>query len=201
MDYSGRDDRRNDRRRTLVCPPHRKRSGRTRHRLFPRRTNCPKMLARGSRPAQGTLPYRRHDGMVECRKPAQPDVRLCVCCGGRVEPVNDDVNLIPSQLRARLLDNGVRTASDEDYDPQPVVRLYVPGSLASWLLTELDPDDHDLAYGLCDVGLGSPKLDYVRLSDLIEIIGDELQLDTAFEARQSLSAYLEEARKNNVIVP
>jgi hypothetical protein len=33
------------------------------------------------------------------------------------------------------------------------------------LLTEIDPDDEDLAFGLCDLGLGSPELGWVRLDD------------------------------------
>ncbi len=121
--------------------------------------------------------------------------------GGRVEPVNDDVNLIPSQLRSRLLDNGARTANGENHDPYPVVRLFVADGPASWLLTELDPDDPDLAYGLCDLGLGTPALDYVRLSDLVTVAGDQVRCDTDFMARQSISAYLSEAREAGAIRP
>jgi len=104
------------------------------------------------------------------------------------------VDLIPSQLRARLLENGARTASGEQHDPVPVVRLFTPDAAASWLLTELDPDDPDLAYGLCDPGLGAPALDYVRLSHLAELAGDAVSCDPRFVARQPLSAYLRAAR-------
>lgn len=104
-------------------------------------------------------------------------------------------------MRARLLANGVRTASSEDHDPEPVVRLFAPGGAASWLLTELDPDDPDLAYGLCDLGLGAPKLDYVRLSHLLEVAGDTVVCDTDFVARQPLSAYLREAKAAGAIQP
>jgi len=111
------------------------------------------------------------------------------------------VSLIPSQLRARLLANGARTASGEDHDPHPVVRLFTPDANASWLLTELDPDEDDLAYGLCDLGLGAPRLDYVRLSDLAKIAGDAVQRDADFVARQALSAYLREAQAAGAIQP
>lgn len=122
---------------------------------------------------------------------------------GRRRPraVVEGVNLIPSELRARLLENGARTASDESLDPQPVVRLHTTDARASWLLTELDPDDPDLAYGLCDLGLGAPKLDYVRLSRLVELAGDAVVCDTAFVARQSLSDYLHDARAAGAIQP
>lgn len=81
------------------------------------------------------------------------------------------------------------------------MRLFSPGANASWLLTELDPDDHDLAYGLCDVGLGAPRLDYVRLSQLVGIAGDAIERDPAFVARQPLSAYLQQARDAGTIRP
>lgn len=111
------------------------------------------------------------------------------------------MNLIPSELRARLLENGARSASDESHDPFPVVRLHTPDARASWLLTELDPDDPDLAFGLCDLGLGAPKLDHVRLSRLVELAGDAVVCDAAFVARQSLGAYLRDARTAGAIQP
>jgi hypothetical protein len=111
------------------------------------------------------------------------------------------VNLIASQLRARLLANGARAANSEDHDSYPVVRLFVADGPASWLLTELDPDDPDLAYGLCDLGLGAPALDYVRLSDLVAVAGDQVRCDTNFVARHSLNAYLSEARQAGAIRP
>lgn len=120
--------------------------------------------------------------------------------GDDAQTVDDCVNLIPSQLRAQLLSNGMRTASGEDHDPRPIVRLFAVGGAASWLLTELDPDDPDLAYGLCDLGLGAPALDYVRLSDLLAVT-DAVQRDAEFAARQPLSAYLREAREAGAIQP
>jgi hypothetical protein len=68
-------------------------------------------------------------------------------------------------------------------------------------LTELDPEDPDLAYGLFDLGLGAPALDYVRLSDLLAVAGDAVQRDKEFVARKSLSAYLLEAREAGATQP
>ncbi|HET6784281.1 MAG TPA: DUF2958 domain-containing protein [Pseudoxanthomonas sp.] len=101
---------------------------------------------------------------------------------------------IPSELRARLLANGARSARGEDHDPYPVVKLLASDAPAVWLLTELDPDDPDLAYGVCDLGLGAPKLDYVRLSVLAALPGQSIQCDTAFVAGQPLSVYLRVAQ-------
>lgn len=108
------------------------------------------------------------------------------------------MNLIPEGLRRRLVGNGALSARGEDHDPFPVVKLSAGASV--WLLTELDPDDPDLAYGLCDLGLGTPKLDHVRLSDLARIAGDALVCDHDFVARQPLSGYLRDAKAAGAIV-
>lgn len=51
-----------------------------------------------------------------------------------------------------------KSKSGEDTaDFSPVVKLFCPWSGATWLLTELDPDDPDIAFGLCDLGMGSPN--------------------------------------------
>ena len=64
--------------------------------------------------------------------------------------------LTPAQRR-QLLANGTaqRAATDQGnaLDFYPVVKLFTPDANATWLLTELDPDDPDLAFGLCDLGL------------------------------------------------
>ena len=46
------------------------------------------------------------------------------------------------------------------------VRAFIAGG---WLLTEIDPDDHDLAFGLCDLGLGIPEIGWVSLDELATV--------------------------------
>lgn len=58
-------------------------------------------------------------------------------------------DLIPHDLRTRMLANGARSAAGEDIDPYPVLKLFTPNGAATWLLTELDPHDPDIAFGLC----------------------------------------------------
>src|SRR3546814_11021801 len=88
----------------------------------------------------------------------------------------------------------MRTRVGEAHDPYPVVRLFTPDAAASWLLTELDPDDPDLASGLCDLGLGAPKLDHVRLSLLPEVAGGAVSCDVDFLAFHSLQSHLDQSR-------
>lgn len=67
-------------------------------------------------------------------------------------------HLFDDDISAALLANGAKTKAGIDHDPFPVVKLFTPDAGATWLLTELDPDDHDIAFGLCDLGLGYPEL-------------------------------------------
>jgi hypothetical protein len=110
--------------------------------------------------------------------------------------------LITDEQLAQLLANGQARAEGRQLDPLPVVRLFTPDAHATWLLTELDPEDGDTVFGLCDVGLGMPKLGYVRLSELASIRGPSNQLierDLYFTARRSLSEYARLAQENGSI--
>ncbi len=102
------------------------------------------------------------------------------------------MTLITEEQRKQLLANGVANASGQVIDPLPVVKLFTPDAHATWLLTELDPQDGDTAFGLCDPGLGSPELGTVRLSELVDIRGPlKLQVvrDLHFTPRRTLSEY------------
>ncbi|MEO1282855.1 MAG: DUF2958 domain-containing protein, partial [Pseudomonadota bacterium] len=58
--------------------------------------------------------------------------------------------LITKAQRARLLDNGRRTASGLEIDPKPVVKLFTPDAQCTWFFSELSLDQPDIAFGLCD---------------------------------------------------
>lgn len=97
-----------------------------------------------------------------------------------------------------LLRNGAANkATNGSEDFKPVVKLFTPWAGATWLLSELDPDDHDIAFGLCDLGLGCPELGYVSLSELRGIRGPgglTVERDTCFKAEKTLQGYADEAR-------
>jgi Protein of unknown function (DUF2958) len=68
-------------------------------------------------------------------------------------------------------------------------------------LTELDPE-HDLAFGLCDLGMGEPELGYVSLTELSTVrgkLGLPVERDEHFNANKSLPAYADEARTRGYI--
>ncbi len=107
------------------------------------------------------------------------------------------MSLITDAQRSLMLEYGRRSARGEPIDPMPVVKLFTPDAGATWLLSELDPEDPDIAFGLCDLGLGYPELGSVRLSEIESVrgkLGLPVERDLDFEADKSLSAYAEEAR-------
>ena len=105
--------------------------------------------------------------------------------------------LITDAQRVLLLANGRESLQDADFDPAPVVKLFTPDAGATWLLTEIDPDDHDHAFGLCDLGLGAPELGWVSLQELETVrgqLGLPVERDLHFRAEKRLSAYARDAR-------
>ncbi len=109
---------------------------------------------------------------------------------------------LPAHLRERLLANG-RISLERDHDPLPVVKLFTPDAGATWLLTELDPDNPDIAFGLCDLGLGAPELGCVSVTELQSLrgrLGLPVERDVHFEADRPLSAYARLARAEQRIV-
>ena len=113
------------------------------------------------------------------------------------------MNLITETLRAQLLANGRQSIENDGFDPPPVVKLFTPDAGATWLLTEIDPDDHDHAFGLCDLGHGFPELGYVSLAELQSVrgrLGLPIERDLHFVATKAISVYAREARLAERIV-
>jgi hypothetical protein len=67
----------------------------------------------------------------------------------------------------------------------------------TWLLTELDPNDPDIAFGLCDLGMGFPELGGVSVTELQSVrgpLGLAIERDRHFSPGNTLYAYADEAR-------
>ncbi|MBK6745262.1 DUF2958 domain-containing protein [Ottowia sp.] len=111
--------------------------------------------------------------------------------------------LFTDEQRIVLLANGRQSLENSDFDPVPVVKLFTPDAGATWLLTEIDPDDHDHAHGLCDLGLGMPEIGWLSLSELASVrgrLGLPVERDLYFRAEKRLSAYARDARLAGRIV-
>ena len=113
------------------------------------------------------------------------------------------MELITNELREKLLANGRRNAGrEETEDFLPVVKLFCPWGAATWLLTELDPASPDIAFGLCDLGMGTPEIGSVSLSELAEVTGPgglRIERDLHFRATKTFQAYADEARRRGRI--
>lgn len=110
------------------------------------------------------------------------------------------MKLLTDALRKQLIDNG---ALPDGTDHRPVVKFFTPDAGATWLITELDPDEGDIMFGLCDLGLDFPELGSVSLRELENVrgkLGLPVERDLSFEASHTLSVYAEAARLAERIV-
>jgi hypothetical protein len=118
------------------------------------------------------------------------------------------MNLLTSAQRTQLFANGREQrqairAGQSALDFLPVVKLFTPDAGGTWLLTELDPEEPDIAFGLCDLGLGCPELGYVSLAELAATRGPlrlPIERDLHFEADKPLSGYAAESHREGRIV-
>jgi len=117
------------------------------------------------------------------------------------------MKLLTQAQRTKLLDNGRRQAAvrgtPDEIDFPPVVKLFNPCGAATWLLTEIDPEDENVAWGLCDLGMGFPEFGTVSLSELAEYrgrLGLGIERDRFFVARGPISAYIAAANEAGRIV-
>lgn len=99
-----------------------------------------------------------------------------------------------ARLQATLEAN--RRGGAETAEEWPVVRLYTPLAKSVWLLSTIDPNEKDKAFGLCDEGDRRPNLGHVSLKDLAHRFGHlSVRWDATFQADRPLSAYAAAARK------
>lgn len=108
-------------------------------------------------------------------------------------------DLLTVEDRVRLFANALA----DERDHFPVVKLFTPDAGATWLISEVDPDDPDRLFGLCDLALGYPELGYVSLAEIMTVrgrLGLPVERDLHFTADKPISAYAAEARAKGRIV-
>ena len=113
------------------------------------------------------------------------------------------MKLITQEQQNQMIKNGMQTKLDHIGNHWPVVKLFMPDGAATWLLSELNPEEPDIAFGLCDLGLGFPELGYVRLSKIASIrgmLGLPVERDLGFKAKKSVLEYSQEAREAGMII-
>ena len=107
------------------------------------------------------------------------------------------MKLLTKEQKTKLLKNN----ETPDDDKKPVVKLFNPVGAATWLLSSMDKNE--IAFGLCDLGMGEPELGFVSLKELEEIklpMGLSIERDLHFKANKTLTAYADEARSAGRII-
>ena len=102
----------------------------------------------------------------------------------------------------QLKSNGSPEHYDQDH--APVVMLTLPFTNCVWLLSEINPEQPDIAFGLCDLGMGYPELGYVSIYELLgledPVLGMRVCNNTLFKGEYPMSAYANAARAAEQIV-
>ncbi len=117
------------------------------------------------------------------------------------------MKLLTISIREQLLRNGLirQVLAEEgkaEADFIPVVKLFTPDAGCTWLLTELDPEDPDIAFGLCDLGLGCAELGSVRISEIESVrgrFGLPVERDRHFVPVHTIAVYARAARQSGAI--
>lgn len=112
-------------------------------------------------------------------------------------------NEIRKQLEANYIETQAAETSERNFDPRPVVKLFNPCGAQTWLITEIEPGTNN-AFGLCDMGMGSPELGYVSIDELaaLKIPGWRnmgIERDIHFNPVMTISEYADQARETGSI--
>lgn len=107
------------------------------------------------------------------------------------------------QLLANGLISREHQQRDAHFNPAPIVKLYLPGSDAVWLISELDPEAPTIGFGLADLGVGFPELGFVDLQEIHEVCAKRrvfIAQDWDFRPTKSVGEYARDARRAGRIV-
>lgn len=107
--------------------------------------------------------------------------------------------LFTDEQFSKLIANGSDNNFDKDYPP--VVKFFMTNTLCMWLISELDPEYPDIAFGLCDLGMGFPEMGSVNIQELLdaEDFWRSIKRDNFFEGNYPLSVYAYAARRDEAI--
>jgi len=110
------------------------------------------------------------------------------------------LNHVQQLFTKQQYDQLIENSKNPDQDHAPVVKFFNPRGAATWLISELDGPVFSLsvAFGLCDLGMGSPELGYVSLDELVGI--GYVERDLHFKGIKPMSEYAADARARGAIL-
>ena len=107
------------------------------------------------------------------------------------------MQIITKPIAKALESNFKRSETSGDGGERiPAMKLFFAAGAMTWLITERDPKDPTMLYGLCDLGFGCPEIGWVSLDELQSIrkMGLGVERDRYWIADKTLSEYADEAR-------
>ena len=122
------------------------------------------------------------------------------------------MKLITAKIRNVLLRNH-RKRNQAGHDPVPALKLFYPAGPQTWLFTEMDPEQPDRVFGLCDLGFGHPELGWASLQEMEQFRGKlvirghvrgflrglKIERDRWFRPSHPFSHYIRKAREDRRI--
>lgn len=88
-------------------------------------------------------------------------------------------------------------------DMEPVVKLFTPAGRGTWLLVSLCEEDMDQAFGLGDLGFGTPEMGYVSIAEMLATTVRGIaavERDRHWRANGTMAEYVAEAMRERRIV-
>jgi hypothetical protein len=79
----------------------------------------------------------------------------------------------------------------------PAVYIFTPDANATWILWEYNPETA-MAFGMCDLGLGTPEMGYVDITEVSELRG---RFGLPAEIDRSVATRFDGMRNRNIEIP
>lgn len=106
-----------------------------------------------------------------------------------------------SQL-IKMKKNYNKSALTGETNHKPVVKWFNPMGSQTWLITEIDETETQ-AFGLCDLGMGTPELGFIDIEEIRNIrlpFGLKIERDIYTTLDKTMSEYAKEAHEKQAIV-
>ncbi len=101
-------------------------------------------------------------------------------------------------LEERHIEKLLANFSDKDAEQIPVVKIHLIGTPCTWLIVDIDPDNHDYAFGLADIGQQCAELGYIDLAEIKKVASENsnlsLERDPFFKPIATMSVYTQAGR-------
>lgn len=100
--------------------------------------------------------------------------------------------LIPLHVFHKLMENHWAAFYLEEYEHMPVIKLFSENVNCTWILSDINHENQNMAYGLVDSGDGFPRMEDVEISYLENI--EDVKMDESFNPLYTIYTYEEAAK-------